>query len=95
MAFYLQGREALTIATYNSEYKKLVEYYRKFGKMVCVFGERDVISYVIWRSKQGVSEAQLKQVSVGIGAGSRESGGLRVWRAEVETSIYTGNWVVV
>ena len=30
--------------------------------MVCVFGERDVVSYVIWRSKQGVSETQLKQV---------------------------------
>ena len=61
-AFYLRGREALTIATYKTEYKKLVEFYRKFGKMVCVFGERDVVSYIIWRSKQGVSEAQPKQV---------------------------------
>ena len=61
-AFYLRGREASTIATYNTEYRKLVEFYKKFGKMVCVFGERDVVSYVIWRSKQGVSEAQLKQV---------------------------------
>ena len=65
--FYLRGREASTIATYNTEYKKLVEFYRKFGKMVCVFGERDVVSYIIWRSKQGVSESQLKQVLAVIG----------------------------
>ena len=45
----------------------MVEFYRKFGKMVCVFGERDVVSYIIWRSKQGVSESQLKQVVSVIG----------------------------
>ena len=36
--FYLRGREASTIATYNTEYKKLVEYCRRFGKVLCVFG---------------------------------------------------------
>ena len=65
--FYLRGREASTIATYNTEYKKLVEYCRRFGKVLCVFGERDVVSYIIWRSKQGVSESQLKQVLSVIG----------------------------
>ena len=28
--------------------------------MVYTFGERDVVSYIIWRSKHGVSETQLK-----------------------------------
>ena len=58
----LRGREASTIATYNTEYKRLVKFYRRFGKMVCVFDERDVVLYIIWRSKQGVSETQLKHV---------------------------------
>ena len=48
--------------TYNTEYKRLVEFYRRFGKMVCMFEERDVVSYIIWRSKQGVSETQLRQI---------------------------------
>ena len=61
-AFYLRGREALTLVTYNSEYRKLVQFYRKMGILVCVFEERDVVLYIIWRSKQGVSETQLKQV---------------------------------
>ena len=60
--FYLRGREASTIATYNTEYKKLVEYCMRFGKVLCGFGERDVVTYIIYRSKQGVSESQLKQV---------------------------------
>ena len=45
--------------TYNTEYKRLVEFYRRFGKMVCMFEERDVVSYIIWRSKQGVSPRRL------------------------------------
>ena len=65
--FYLRGREASTIATYDTEYKKLVEYCVKFGKVLCGFGERDVVSYIIYRSKQGVSESQLKQVLAVIG----------------------------
>ena len=32
-----------------------------------MFGERDVVSYIIYRSKQGVSEWQLKQVLSEIG----------------------------
>ena len=60
--FYLQGREASTIAAYNTEYKKLAEYCMRFGKGLCGFGERDVVTYIIYRSKQGVSESQLKQV---------------------------------
>ena len=43
-AFYLRGREVFTISTYNSEYKRLVEFYMRFGKMVCVSEERDGIS---------------------------------------------------
>ena len=61
-AFYLRGREASTISTYNSEYKRLVEFYRESDKMVVVFEERDMVLYIFWRSKQGVSETQLKQV---------------------------------
>ena len=60
--FYLRGREASTIMTYNTEYRKLAEYCMKFGKALCGFGERDVVAYMIFRSKQGVSESQLKQV---------------------------------
>ena len=59
-AFYLRGREASTISTYNSEDKRLVEFYKESGKMVVIFEERDVVSYVVWRSKQGLSETQLK-----------------------------------
>ena len=65
--FYLWGREASTIATYNKEYKKLVGYCVKFGKLLCGFRERDVVNYIIYRSKQGVSESQLKQVLAVIG----------------------------
>ena len=60
--FYLRGREASTITTYNTEYRKLVEYCMKFGKALCRFRERDVIAYMVFRSKQGVSESQLRQV---------------------------------
>ena len=42
--FYLRGREASTITTYNTEYRKLVEYCMKFGKALCGFRERDVIA---------------------------------------------------
>ena len=41
-AFYLRGREASTLVIYNIEYRRLVQFYRKFGKLVCVFEERDV-----------------------------------------------------
>ena len=45
----------------------MTEYCVKFGKALCGFGERDVVSYIIYRSKQGVSESQLKQVLAVIG----------------------------
>ena len=61
-AFYRRGREASTISTYNSEYRRLVEFYRRFRRLVCVFEERDMILYVIWRFKQGVTGTQLMQV---------------------------------
>ena len=60
--FYLRGREVSTIGVYNTEYKKLAEYCVKFGKALCGFRERDVVAYIIFRSKQGISESQLKQV---------------------------------
>ena len=52
---------------YNTEYKKLVEYCVKFDKVLCGFRERDVVAYIIFRSKRGVSESQLKQVLAVIG----------------------------
>ena len=42
--FYLRGREASTIATYGTEYKKLAEYCVRFSKVLCGFGERDVVA---------------------------------------------------
>ena len=60
-AFYLRGREASTISAYNSEYKRLVEFYKESGKMGVIFEERDVVLFIVWRSKRGVSETQLKQ----------------------------------
>ena len=65
--FYLRGREESTLVAYNTEYKKLVEYCVKFGKVLCGFRERDVVAYIIFRSKRGVSESQLKQVLAVIG----------------------------
>ena len=59
--FYLRGREESTLVAYNTEYKKLVEYCVKFDKVLCGFRERDVVAYIIFRSKRGVSESQLKQ----------------------------------
>ena len=49
-AFYLRGREASTISTYNSEYKRLVEFYKESGKMGVIFEERVVVSFIVWRS---------------------------------------------
>ena len=60
--FYLRGREVSIIAIYDTEYKKLVEYGVKFGEVLFGFRERDVVNYIIYRSKQGVSESQLKKV---------------------------------
>ena len=60
--FFLRGREESTLGSYNTEYKKLAEYCVKFGKGLCGFKERDVVAYIISRSKRGVSESQLKQV---------------------------------
>ena len=60
--FYLRDREVWIIATYDAEYKKLVEYCVKCGEVLFGLRERDVVGYVIYRSKQGVSESQLRQV---------------------------------
>ena len=38
-AFYLRGREASTLAAYNTEYKKLAQYCKEFGKALCVLTE--------------------------------------------------------
>jgi hypothetical protein len=65
--FYLRGREVSIIATCDAEYKKLVEYCVKFDKVLFGFRERDVVDYIIYRSKQGVSESQLKQVLAVVG----------------------------
>ena len=59
--FYLRGREASTIGVYAGEYKRLAEYCRDFGKSIFELGENEVMAYLIFRSKSGVSEAQMKQ----------------------------------
>ena len=59
--FYLRGREASTIATYNTEYKKLVQFCANSGRVFGCWSERDLVAFIIWRAKQGVSENQLKQ----------------------------------
>ena len=59
--FYLQGREASTIGVYGSEYKRLAEYCKDAGESIFELGEKEVMVYLISRSKSGVSEAQLKQ----------------------------------
>ena len=60
-AFYLRGREASTIGVYGGEYKRLAEYCRDSGKSIFELGEIEVLAYLIFRSKSGVSEAQMKQ----------------------------------
>ena len=59
--FYLRGREASTISTYNTEFKKLVRFCEEFRKPICCLKERDVVSFIIWRARDGVSEGQLRQ----------------------------------
>ena len=56
--FYLQGREASTIATYNTECKKLAEYCMRFGKVLCGFGERDVVTYIVKEANKGKKKAE-------------------------------------
>ena len=60
-AFYLQGREASTIGVYGSKYNRLVEYCKDAGESIFKLGEKEVMVYLISRSKSGVSEAQMKQ----------------------------------
>jgi len=60
--YYLRGREASTIVTYGSEYRKLIEYCENAGESIFELGEREVMLYLIFRSKSGVSESQMKQV---------------------------------
>ena len=59
--FYLQGREASTIGVYGAEYKRLVKYCKDAGESIFGLGEREIMVYLIFRSKSGVSEAQMKQ----------------------------------
>ena len=59
-AFYVRGREVSTISSGNSEYKKVVEFYKESGKMF-IFDKRDAMAFIVWRSKLGVSEMQRKQ----------------------------------
>ena len=59
-AFYLRGREASTISSYNAEYRRMVEFHKESAKMF-FFEERGVIAFIVWRSKRGVSERQMKQ----------------------------------
>ena len=59
--FYLRGREASTIATYNTEYKNLVKFCSISGRVFGCWSERDLVSFIIWRAGKGVSENQLKQ----------------------------------
>ena len=59
-AFYLRGREASTISSYNAEYRRMVEFHKESAKMF-FFEERGVIAFIVWRSKRGVSEMQMKQ----------------------------------
>ena len=60
-SFYLRGREASTILTYNTEYRKLVKFCEQSKKHICCLKERDVVSFIIWRAQDKVSEVQLKQ----------------------------------
>ena len=60
--FYLRGREVSTIATYDAECKEYKEY-KELGEVLFGFRERDVVGYIVYRSKQGVSESQSLQVS--------------------------------
>ena len=46
---------------YGSEYKRLVEYCKDAGESVFELGEKELMVYLIFRSKSGVSEPQLKQ----------------------------------
>ena len=59
--YYLRGREASTIVVYGSEYKKLVEYCENAGESIFELGEKELMLYLIFRSKSGVSESQMKQ----------------------------------
>ena len=49
--FYLQGSDASTIVTYNTKFRRLVKFSKKFDKSSCGLEERDVVSFMIWRSK--------------------------------------------
>ena len=45
--FYLRGREVSTIAAYDAECRKLVEYCVKSGEVLFGLRERDVVGYII------------------------------------------------
>ena len=59
--YYLRGREASTIIVYGGEYRRLVEYCKNAGEFIFELGEKELMLYLIFRSKSGVSEAQMKQ----------------------------------
>ena len=59
--FYLRGRESSTLGVYGSEYKKLAKYCADSAKSVFEFGEVELMAYLVARSKEGISEGQMKQ----------------------------------
>ena len=60
-SYYTRGREASTIATYNTEYRRLVRFCQETGRSLFNFKESDLIQFIVTRSKAGASEGQLKQ----------------------------------
>ena len=59
--FYLRGRESSTLGVYGTEYKKLARYCAASAKSVFEFGEVELMAYLVARSKEGISEGQMKQ----------------------------------
>ena len=59
--FYLRGREASTLGVYGTEYKRLVKYCVSSAKSVFEFDEVELMAYLVARSKEGISEGQMKQ----------------------------------
>ena len=59
--FYLRGRESSTLGVYGTEYRKLAKYCAVSAKSVFEFDEVELMAYLVARSKEGISEGQMKQ----------------------------------
>ena len=59
--FYLRGREGSTMAAYDLEFKKFLRFCGESGRLVWEMRQRDIASFLIWRSMLGVSESQVRQ----------------------------------